>query len=784
MTSTDVNRNRLSSFVDNGADNIIKQEKIVIYDHFEDLEQLINQGFDLQEQSSLISEVFFLENIVVYYEQFKELNLLINQENQQKIPFKWQELDNIVGQQSQLRRALRSSQKSTKIKAPNPKRQVFEPSMRVPVKQLDNLNNMIGEIIVRRNRLQEDQDRLRQFLKNLMYYAQNLSDVGTRMQDLYERTLLESALLEGYERNQTTDQVQLETGKISSSLTQDSLQNTTDEESNHHDLDVLDLDRFTGFHLLSQEVIELIVRVRESTSDIQFLVDETEQMEINLQQATKQLQEEINKARMVPFSQTTDRLPRPVRDISMIYNKQVELRAEGKEVLIDKVILEHLWDPIQQIVKNAITHGIEVPRIRNAIGKPPFGIITLRAFLQGHQIVISISDDGAGINLNKVKQTAIKKKLITPAQAKNLAIQDLYEILFSPGFTTKKEADSNAGRGVGLDIVRNKLNEVRGTVSIDSSLGKGTTFTIRLPLTLSISKALCCLNHNRKIAFLMDGIENTQDYSINDIQINAQGQKCVRWRNTLLPLRPLNTLLSYNRQPTCSLIYGSKHDEDIFPIVILRGGNNLLAIQVDQIIGQEEIFIKPISGSLPKPKGIAGATIRSDGEVMPIADLMELIDIAQGNISKEVQFDLFTNSPRMKMREDPASFQPMVLIVDDSITVREMLSLSFKKAGFRVEQARDGQEAWQKLRFGLTFNLVFCDIEMPRMNGLELLKNMQEDENLCTIPVAILSSRGADKHKQIATDLGASAYFVKPYVEKDLLDAANRMIKGEVLLAV
>jgi chemosensory pili system protein ChpA (sensor histidine kinase/response regulator) len=802
----------------------ISPEKIIIYDSFENLEKLIDSPSEFSLDTSFISEMFFLENLIVYYDQFEDIPGLINQENQQRVKCDWSHLESSLGDQiipetkveprpsktqtpsptsplSEMDQLLVQAQKSsTQNKRPakatttsvgrqaTRKPQVFEQSMRVPVKQLDNLNNMIGEIVVRRNRLEEDQDRLRQFLDNLLSHVQNLSEVGARMQDLYEKSLLEGALLATREKNQATVKAQLERGTYHQDYTatvhsDEAITKTGKSTSTeHHDLDVLDLDRFTGFHLLSQDIIELIVRVRESTSDIQFLVDETDQLGRNLRQVTTQLQEEINKARMVPFSQTTDRLVRPVRDIAMSYDKQVELRAEGKEVLIDKMILEHIWDPIQQIVKNSITHGIEVPAVRDAMGKPITGVITVRAFIQGPQIVISISDDGAGINANKVKQKAIENNLLTPAQAQNIGIQDVYEFLFHPGFTTKDKADSHAGRGVGLDIVRSKLNEVRGAVSIDSTLGRGTTFTIRLPLTLSIGKALCCLNDNARIAFPMDGIEDTQDYSPSDVQVNAQGQKCVRWRNTLLPFRPLSTLLSYNRQLGRSVIYSSKHEEDTFPILILRGGNNLLAIQVDQVIGQEEIVIKQICGPLPKPKGIAGATVRSDGSVMPIADVIELIDIAQGNISKEVKIDMFADSAKVTMMEDPVSAQPIVLIVDDSITVREMLSISLNKAGFRIEQARDGQEAWQKLRSGFPCNLVFCDIEMPRMNGLELLKNMQEDENLCDIPVAILSSRGADKHKQIAADLGASAYLVKPYVEKDLLDSASRMAKGEVLL--
>lgn len=786
----------------------------IIYDNFEELEKVIEADSWLETNKSWAELEFLAEDLTLYYENFEELDKIITGEITTKISVNWQELTNLIDDQfkeiqitrtSKTERETREEQiveqelsdldqllvqaqsSSTKPQwqgklaksEPQLQKKPFEQTMRVPVKQLDSLNNLVGEMVVRRNRLEEDQDRLRQFLDNLLGHVQKLSDVGSRMQDLYERSLLEGALLASREKNQATVREQLERAQKNT--------NTVYPNTNKnagHELDELELDRFTGFHLISQEIIELIVRVRESTSDIQFLVDETEQLGRNLRQVTTQLQEEINKSRMVAFAQTADRLPRAVRDISLSYDKDIELKVEGREVLIDKMILEHLWDPIQQLVKNSITHGIEVPEIRKAMGKPTQGTITIRTFLQGPQTVISVSDDGAGIDPNKVKQKAIEKQLITKAQSANVTTQDLYDFLFHAGFSTKDKADSHAGRGVGLDIVRSKLNEIRGTVGIDSHLGQGTTFTIRLPLTLSIGKALCCLNDNARIAFPMDGIEDTKDYTSKDIVINPQGQKCITWQNKLLPFRPLSSLLTYNRQITRSIIYASGNDDEIISIVILRGGNNLLAVQVDQVIGEEEIVIKQISGPLPKPKGIAGATVRSDGIVMPIGDVIELIDIAQGNIAKTVVMDMFPSRGlnNQTLIDIPVKAQPLVLIVDDSITVREMLSISFNKAGYLVEQARDGLEAWQKLRAGLPCDIVFCDIEMPRMNGLELLKNIQEDEFLSEIPVAILSSRGADKHQKIAAELGASAYLIKPYVEKDLIDSAKRMVEGEVLL--
>ncbi|TVQ49471.1 MAG: hybrid sensor histidine kinase/response regulator, partial [Gloeocapsa sp. DLM2.Bin57] len=379
------------------------------------------------------------------------------------------------------------------------------------------------------------------------------------------------------------------------------------------------------------------------------------------------------------------------------------------------------------------------------------------------------------------KEKAISKGLISKEKAKNMVNQEVYELLFHPGFTTKDKADDFSGRGVGLDVVRTNLQPIRGTVSIDSTLGKGTNFTIRLPLTLSICKALPCLSNNARIAFPIDGVEDTKDYRPEDIKINDQGQKCILWSGQLLPYLPLNSLLSYNRQISRSTIYGGQEYDDTISIVVLRGAGSLLAIQVDKIFPEQEIVIKQIEGPIPKPAGIAGATVLGDGRIMPIGDVMELIEIAQGrrSIDHNLVSDT-TYSPQVPKL--PQTTEPVVLIVDDSITVRQLLSLTFNKAGYRVEEARDGQEAWEKLRSGLPCDLVFCDIEMPRMNGLKLLSMMQQDPKLRDTPVALLTSRGAEKHRKVAAELGASGYLTKPCTDKDLLDSAQRMIAGEKLM--
>ncbi len=522
--------------------------------------------------------------------------------------------------------------------------------------------------------------------------------------------------------------------------------------------------------------------MRESASDIDFVTEETERVARQFRQVTTQLQEGLTRARMVPFSQAIDRLRRGVRDNAIKYGKQVELVIEGGDTLIDKMILDHLTDPLTHMLNNAIAHGIETPDVRQATGKKPVGEITIRAFHQGNQTVISVGDDGAGIDTERIKAKALKLGMLSPEEAKTATRPEIYDLLFQSGFSIKDQADEISGRGVGMDVVRSEISEIRGTVNTDSALGKGTTFTIRLPLTLSICKALCCVSDKARIAFPMDGVEDTLDIPVKNIQHNADGQTFIPWRDTVLPFRPLKDLLAFNRQLSRGSVYGGTRDDDMVSVVVVRSANNLIALQIDLVLSEQEIVIKQFEGPAPKPLGVAGATVLGDGRIMPIADVLEIMDIFQGRISKQ-SGGIWQQKAGNTIPEVPAvKIDPTVLIVDDSITVRELLSLTFNKAGYRVEQARDGQEAWDKLRSGLPCDIVFCDIEMPRCDGLELLSRIQKDNNLNHLPIAMLTSRGADKHRQMAIQLGASGYFTKPYLEEALLEAAVRMLKGEKLI--
>jgi chemotaxis protein histidine kinase CheA/ActR/RegA family two-component response regulator len=645
------------------------------------------------------------------------------------------------------------------------KPRLTDSTMRVDVKYLDSLNNLVGELVVNRNLLEQDQERLQQFITNLLHQVQLLSDVSQRMRDQYDRSLLEASLTAGRGRSFSSS---FETSSYSGD-------GSSSNSSVSNDFEGIEFDRYNTFHVLSQEIIELIVRVRESASDIEFVVGETDQVTRQLGTITTQVQDDLKQSRMVPFAQIADRLPRGIRDRALKTGKQAELEIFGRETLIDKAILESLTDPLTHLVNNAIDHGLEDPATRQAAGKSATGRLTVRAYHQGNQTVISISDDGAGISTDKVKKSAVAKGVRSQAEVDRLNDTEVYALLFEAGFSTAAQADEFKGRGVGLDVVKTCLDDIRGVIIVESVVGKGTTFTIRLPLTLSISKAMFCISDRARIAFPVDGFEDMVEVPQGQIILNEKGQPCLPWRDTILPFQHLSNLLSYSRHLSRSSIYG-KQENDELCIIILRNDTSYLALQVDQFLGEYEIVIKQLEGPIPQPAGIAGATVLGDGRVMAIANVLELFDIASGRLRPSTSG--VTIQPTV---EEDVAVDPTVLIVDDSITVRELLSLTFAKVGYRVEQAKDGQDAWEKLRAGLPCDMIFCDIEMPRMDGLDLLSRLQKDSRLKEIPVAMLTSRGADRHRQSAIQLGAKGYFTKPYLEEELLSASKRLLAGETL---
>ena len=624
---------------------------------------------------------------------------------------------------------------------------VVRRTMRVEVRHLDGLSNLVGELVINRNAQENQQIRLRASLEMLQQRVSKMDRVSRELAEYYDKSVL------GIQAP----------GNASSSI--DTAINRGIEA-----FDALEMDRYTAFHTLSQEIMELIVRIKEASSDIEFVVDESDETSRQFRQTSSQLQEGLNQIRMLPLSELVDRLPRAVRDLSINMGKEVELELLGRETLLDKAILEELYDPLTHLTTNALMHGIEPIEERRRLNKKAKGKITVSASHQGNQTIIAVKDDGRGLDAGRIRAKAVERGLLTPEQAAVMTDSEVFPLIFLPGFSTVEQVTEIAGRGVGMDVVQNRLNRLRGNVLIDSTPGEGTTFTIRLPLTLSISRAILCRHGQGMIAFPLDSIDEMVELPTN--RIKAEGnRRYILWHDRFIPFVPLAELLIYQR-PGLATSQNFMKEKEV-ATVILRGGDSYVAVGVDAFIEEQEIVIKQLNGPVDKPLGLSGVTVLGNGQVMSIADVGELIAMVTGQLPAVKETKPFRPT---KVVKKPS--QPTVLIVDDSITVRGLLSMTFTKAGYRVEQAKDGQEATEKLKAGLVCDMVFCDVEMPRMDGFEFLSQVQKDSRLNHIPVAMLTSRSADKHRQTAYQLGAKGYFTKPYLEEDLLRGADLLLKG------
>jgi two-component system, chemotaxis family, sensor histidine kinase and response regulator PixL len=490
---------------------------------------------------------------------------------------------------------------------------------------------------------------------------------------------------------------------------------------------------------------------------------------------------------MLPLGEVLNRFPRTLRDLSTTYHKPVKLKLSGTGVLVDKAALEKLYDPLLHLLRNAFDHGIEPPDFRKKQGKPEEGQIEIRAFHQGNQTIIEIKDDGQGLNLAKIGEKAVKIGLLTPEELAVMSADRIAELIFEPGFSTANQVSELSGRGVGLDVVRSQLQALKGMVLVSFAPGKGTTFTLRLPLTLTISKLLVCLlnqdgtGQSTAIALPSDSIEEIIIPTAEQLK-KSGAQRFLHWQKEIIPIYRLSDLLSYN----CALpeISSSKvltsvpiPDDWALPLLLLRRGQQLFALEVNRLLSEQELVIKPFSSAIASPSYSYGCTILGDGTIIPAINGGILLDryLEPETIKTGVKSAADKSTSDSKSTPT-ATHSTTILVVDDSATLRRTLALTLQKSGYRVVQAKDGREALDQLQQTTGVKLVICDIEMPNMNGFEFLGQRRRDPEMNKVPVAMLTSRSSEKHRQLAMHLGASAYFTKPFIEQQFLTSIQNII--------
>ncbi|MEH1941139.1 MAG: hybrid sensor histidine kinase/response regulator [Nostoc sp.] len=640
-------------------------------------------------------------------------------------------------------------------------RESHENSVRVPSKQLEQINDLFGELIVQRNGLNSQLERLRKLVRNLNQRVQVLDRENQELRIVYDKISTQAAISAGL-------RLQAE--------------NSHQTQGTEREFDALEMDRYNDLNLRSQEVMETIVQVQEVTNDVQLSVDDTDQIARKLNKTSKQLQTKLNHIRMRPLSDLVERFPRALRDLNVEYGKNVQLKIEGGNTLIERSILEALNEPLMHLLRNAFDHGIEDSATRRLLGKPEQGLIEITATHRSNRTIITIRDDGWGISLEKIRTRALAMGLDASLLA-NASDEELLSLIFEPGFSTSEQVTALSGRGVGMDVVRNNLKLIRGDVKVDTEPGVGTTFSLSVPFTLSVARVLLVEINKMLLAFPTDVISEISLLQ-NERVFQMAGSEVLNWQGTMLPLIRLIHYLEFN-----CLRYDSPELEtppaiNANSVLVVKGNNQPVAIQIDRCWGEQEVAIRQVEGNIPLPEGFSNCTILGDGRVVPLVNVNELLYWIATNRRTPRGTQLPSarlKTPFLIFDEDKISAASVkqkgtILIVDDSINVRRFLALTLEKGGYQVEQAKDGQDALEKLHSGLRVEAVICDIEMPRLDGYGFLGKINSDVDTKNIPVAMLTSRSSNKHRQLAMQLGARAYFSKPYNEQELLQTLEEII--------
>ncbi len=632
---------------------------------------------------------------------------------------------------------------------------VYRPTIRVSLETITELIDLMGELVINRTNLERQENLLLGEIKRLRRSVFDLNQSVVQLREEYDRLSVR--------RNPQPSLTDF------SSTPHHNYVNFPNKTGKYYHFDPLELDEYSEFHTTAQRVIETSQALAASSAKIDDLGSQFERSIDQLRRITNSLRARIMQLRVVPFSTVVDRLPRAIRDLCRTYNKEVNLVLLGRDTKVDESLLDALRDPLVHLVRNAFDHGIESPEIRKAAGKPATGQIEIEACHQGGQTIITVSDDGRGIDPELIRQKVVKRGILSHEQAADLSIAELYDFLFWPGFSTADQVTELSGRGVGLDVVRNNLRQVRGTVKVDSRPGKGTTFIIKLPLLLSITDALLVNLDNHTLAVPLDTVEEILKLQPEEIHI-AGDRQMIYWRDEFIRLVRLADLLPYH-SPYPDQI-SPKREQDFIPVLVLNSSEGILAVIVDYLAGQQEIVVKALPAPLSKPQGVIGSTILGDGRVVTILDVDDLVEHFHPHSNGAVAV-LDHDPPKLLQ---PPQQAPKILVVDDSYTLRQSVALSLSRSRYRVEQAKDGLDAIHQLERGLQCDLMIVDIEMPRMDGFELLRSLKNHPSWATIPVVMLTSRSGQKHRQLAAELGAIDYLNKPYNEAKFIDTIAKIL--------
>ena len=611
--------------------------------------------------------------------------------------------------------------------------------LRIPSAQIESMTNIVAEMILRHERLLRQQQQLGRTNKNLQALVLQMIPLQEQVQTVYDQLAI----------------------AMPSNNSQSNLINNQAETAIDDDFDKLELDQYSTSHTTLQNLQEVLLRVRESRADIDLSYrDLGEEIEY-LRQDLDRLYAQLTQSRLVAFKTLASRFVPQLKRLCQRYNKQVELVILGEDVLIDQVILEQLQTPLNHLLINAFDHGVESPETRLSLGKSAIAVLTLSAVIAGNQVVISLKDDGDGINLYKVYKKAIQKN-ICPAEIpiNKIPRQEILNFLFLPNFSTRDIVSDMSGRGMGLDIVRSQINRLRGNIQIETLQGQGTTFTVRLPLGLSLITLLICAIGQNLIAIPANDVLDIFPYAEAQIS-NSDKSLEIAWRKKFIPLIHLKQTLPYS--------YSSNESLTSKVCLVLNRSDLPIAVAIDTLIEERQLILKPFDRSVATPNYLAGCTILGTGQVVPV--------LIPENLNALILENNLKYSRKIQNKASNQTSVKTILIAEDSIATRNMLERILKQLDFEVIACRDGQEAIDVLnRVQGKVTMVISDVEMPRMNGFNLLQAIRTHDLWYTIPVVMLTSRTGDRHRQKALSLGANGYLSKPIAVGELIECLGELV--------
>ena len=525
------------------------------------------------------------------------------------------------------------------------------------------------------------------------------------------------------------------------------------ERRGHEDFDPLEMDRYSQLQALTRSLSESASDLLDLKETLTNRSRDAETLLLQQQRTHTELQEGLMRTRMVPFARLVPRLRRIVRQIGRELRKDVEFEASEAEGELDRNVLERMIAPLEHMLRNAVDHGIEPPQVREAAGKPRAGRIELSLSREGGDVVLALRDDGGGIDVEAVRERALERGLLDPDA--QLSDEEVMQFVLAPGFSTAAEVTQISGRGVGMDVVHSEVKQLGGSVSIASRRGQGTTITVRLPFTVSVNRALMVSVGDDVYAIPLNMIEGivrvtprelVEMYEVPDAPFDYAGER--------YQLRYLGAYVGRGHHV--------RRDVLSLPVILVRSGDQAMALHVDAVQGSREIVVKSLGAQFAGVGGISGATILGDGSVVVILDLLALIrNYTPGSLIEEP--------------ETPADLPTCVLVVDDSVTVRKVTSRLLERRGFEVMLAKDGVEAVSQLQERRP-DVMLLDIEMPRMDGFEVARQVREDARLAALPIIMISSRSGTKHQERARELGVDRFLGKPFQENELLEIIDALV--------